>query len=54
MIFSENRLPPRIKSGAGSFRIMLWLTADTFRASIAVQWIMPGYGQSPQPTTVRD
>jgi hypothetical protein len=25
MIFSENRLPPRIKSGAGFFRIMLWV-----------------------------
>ena len=24
MIFSENRYPPRIKSGAGFFRIMLW------------------------------
>src|SRR5271169_1126136 len=24
MIFSENRLPPRIKSGAGFFRIMLF------------------------------
>jgi hypothetical protein len=23
MIFSENRIPPRIKSGAGFFRIML-------------------------------
>src|SRR4029077_10010189 len=25
MIFSENRLPPRIKSRAGFFRIMLWV-----------------------------
>jgi hypothetical protein len=25
MIFSENRLPPPIKSGAGFFRIMLFL-----------------------------
>jgi len=24
MIFSENRYPPRIKSGAGFFGIMLW------------------------------
>ena len=24
MIFSENRCPPRIKSGAGFFGIMLW------------------------------
>jgi len=24
MIFSENRLPPRIKSGEGFFRIMLY------------------------------
>jgi hypothetical protein len=25
MIFSENRLPPRIASGAGSFGIMLYM-----------------------------
>jgi hypothetical protein len=27
MIFSENRYPPRIKSGAGFFGIMLYRTA---------------------------
>ena len=35
MIFSENRFPPRIKSGAGSFRLMLLrqaLTADMARS----------------------
>jgi hypothetical protein len=34
MIFSENRYPPRIKSGARFFGIMLWLDANTRLASL--------------------
>jgi hypothetical protein len=37
MMFSENRLPPRIKSGAGFFGIMLWtLTVKQQKAAAAM------------------
>src|SRR5208282_3081350 len=43
MIFSENRFPPRIKSGAGFFGIMLWM------AQALAEFRLPVAGANAKP-----
>jgi hypothetical protein len=47
MIFSENRFPPRIKSGAGFFRIMLWRAGHCPPLAHATHYAVDGI--RPQP-----
>jgi hypothetical protein len=41
MIFSENRYPPRIKSGAGFFGITLYLHATLVGSTLQATFALP-------------